>query len=113
MRIQGGVHCGNAIAPDGTLSGDAAEDSSFGNRRSRQPAVHRGLDPIGHRDGADVGGLAHQIHNGPMFFPLLQVIESQAGHFTSAQSATEKEKEEPFSPKRLLGTAVSARFGTG
>ena len=33
---------GNAIAPDSAPSGDAAEDSSFGNRRGRQPAANRG-----------------------------------------------------------------------
>ena len=66
---------GNALAPDCTLPGEAAEDSSFGYRGSRQPAVNRGLDPIGHGDDPDVGGFAHQIHNGPMVFALLQVTE--------------------------------------
>ena len=90
---------GKAIAPDRTPSRDATEDSSFGNRRSRQPAVHRGLDPIGHRDGADVGGFAHQIHNGPMVFALLQAIQPQVGHLGSAQSAADQEcKNRPIPP---------------
>ena len=80
----------NAIAPDRTPSADTAEHSSFGGRRRRQPAIDRSLDTIGHGDGTEVGGLA-QIHNGPMFVSLLQVVKVQAGRFPSAQSTAEQE----------------------
>jgi hypothetical protein len=37
----------------------------------RSLAVNRRLYPGGHRHGYDVGGLANQIGDDPVFFPLL------------------------------------------
>ena len=52
-------------------------------RKTRPPVIEAAANQLsiaaltqsGNGDGPDVGGFAHQIHNGPMVFPLLQVIE--------------------------------------
>ncbi len=63
----------DTLAPHGTSFADAAENSTFINVRSRDPALNRLLDPSWYGDGADVTTLSVQIDDDPPVLTLLDV----------------------------------------
>jgi hypothetical protein len=66
---------GHTLTPDPPRSVDAAKHSSGSKSRIFDPNVEDGFDPARHRDRPHVTRLAHEVDNGPMLFPLLQVSE--------------------------------------
>src|ERR1017187_4184535 len=75
------------IAPCPASLVDPAEHSSSINGGRREPIVEFGSHPIGNRNRSDVASLANQIHNGPMLFALLEMIQGQSHVLMPPQSA--------------------------
>ncbi len=61
----------DAVTPDLARAADRPEYSTAGNACSRQPSVHRILDPLGHGNRSDAPTLAYEIHNCPVSLPRL------------------------------------------
>ena len=58
----------------------------------------------GHRYGSNASAFADEIHDGPMFFALLQMCELQIGQFASPESAAKQGGENcpvPFTFERV------------
>jgi hypothetical protein len=59
-----------------------------------EPIVQFGSHPIRNRNRSDVASLANQINNGPMFFALLEMLQSQRHGFMPPQAAREQQCEQ-------------------
>jgi len=55
-----------------------------------EPVINDLLHPIWHRNCADMASFPHQVHDGPMIFPALNVVQSQIDQLSSTKTATEK-----------------------
>ena len=80
----------DAIAPNAAHFGHFAEYPATVNCSGSQPLVQFGNDPVGNRNRSDVSCLAQQIDNGPVFFPLLQMVESQTHGLMPSQTARQE-----------------------
>jgi hypothetical protein len=77
------------IAPYPAYLVDPAEHSSSINSGRREPILEFGSYPIGNRNRSDVASLTNQIHNCPMLFALLEMIQGQSYALMPPQSARE------------------------
>jgi hypothetical protein len=66
----------HAISPCPSDFVDPAEQLSSINGGGCEPIVQFGSHPIGNWNRSHVASLADQINNGPMFFALLELIQS-------------------------------------
>jgi hypothetical protein len=71
-----------------------AEQFSSINCGCGEPIVQFGSHPIGNWNRSNVASLADQINNGPMFFALLVMIQSQRRGFMPLQAAREQQCEQ-------------------
>jgi hypothetical protein len=84
----------DAIAEHPARTADTPKDLPAMDRSRTEPGKQFHVHPIGHRDRADMTGLAHKIDDGPMVFSLLQVFDSQAGGLMSPQSASQEKSQQ-------------------
>src|SRR5437667_9655252 len=68
----------HAISPCPSNFVDSAEQFSSINSSRGEPIVEFGSHPIRNWNCSTVASLANQIHNGPMLFALLEMIQFQA-----------------------------------
>ena len=68
-----------ACHPVGAIHGP--KNTTIRNARRKRPRADRHFHPRWHRRGADPAVLAHQVHDAPATVPLLEMRESQCGHF--------------------------------
>jgi hypothetical protein len=80
----------HALTPHATGLVGRAKRSPLCEAGGRRPVVKAGLDPVRHRDGPDVAGLAQQISDDPMLFALLDRLEFQCQHLAASQSTAEQ-----------------------
>jgi hypothetical protein len=66
-----------------------AEQPSSINGGCSEPIVEFGSYPVGNRDRSNVTSLSNQIHNGPMLFALLEIIQGQSHGFMTPQPTRE------------------------
>jgi hypothetical protein len=67
------LYC-HAISPCLSYFADPAEQLSSINPGRSKPLFSFASHPVRKRDGSNVASLTYQIDDGPVFFPLLQVI---------------------------------------
>jgi hypothetical protein len=79
----------HAISPCPSNFVDASEQFSSINCGCGDPNVQFGSYPIWNRNRSNVAALANQINNGPMLFPLLEMIQSQSHGFMPPQPTRE------------------------
>jgi len=60
---------------------DAPEQLPTADASSGEPVIKQLSDPAGQRDRADVAGFANEVHDGPVFFSLLEVLTRQLHGF--------------------------------
>src|SRR5689334_9816441 len=68
----------DAIAPHFARATDRPEDSAAVYPRRRKPAVHCIFNPLRDRHGPDVSALAHQIDDGPVPLPSLDMLHRKS-----------------------------------
>jgi len=61
---------------------------------SLNPLIDRGLDPARHRHCPGVAGLAFQVNDRPVVFPLLDVAEFQVDRFVPPKPAGEQDSQQ-------------------
>src|SRR5215471_19076234 len=66
-----------AVTPGVPVFVYPTEYLSSGQIRSLKPLIDEGFDPAWHRYCPGVAGLAFQVDDGPVLFPLLDVAEAQ------------------------------------
>ena len=71
-----------------------------------RPGVNGGLGPGGHGHRARAVALAHQVHDHPPSFPLLQMAHFQARRLLAAQAAAQEHGEEGTVAHALDGRHV-------
>ena len=103
---------GDAVAPNRALAAHAPKDSPIPDACRLSPFVDCCLDPIGDRHSTDMPALAHQIDQGPVFLPLLDIAKLELGNLGPAQTAAEKNgKDRPIAP--ALQASVRPAPATG
>src|SRR5215831_17011575 len=53
--------------------------------------------PVRNRDGSNVTSLTHQVDDGPVFLPLLEMIQGQCDGFVSSQPTRKQESQQSAS----------------
>ena len=81
---------GYSLTPSSSMAAHGSEDSAGSYVCRLPPSIDCVLDPRRHRNCADMTTLAHQIHDGPMSLPDLQVLNCKCRELGAAQSATDK-----------------------
>lgn len=84
----------DAIPEHSTRTTDTPKDLPAVDRSRTEPGKQFHVHPVGHRDSADMTGLAHKIDDGPMVCSLLQVFDSQAGGLMSPQCASQEKSQQ-------------------
>jgi hypothetical protein len=74
----------HTFAPSPSRPVDAAKQLPTADTSPAEPILKHLSDPVGQRDGANVTGFADQIHDGPVRFSLLDVVECQLHEFVPA-----------------------------
>ena len=77
-----------------TRTADPAKDLTTIDGSRTQPANQLPVDPIRHRDRANMTALANKIHDGPVFLSLLQVFDSEIHGLVSSQSAGQQKSQQ-------------------
>jgi hypothetical protein len=75
---------GNAVAPALPGSADTPKQLPAAEFGCTNPRVHRGFNPVRHRNGSDVPSFAYQIDYSPVFLSLLQMGELQVSQLAPA-----------------------------
>ena len=83
----------HAIPPCCSSPADTAEDSSVNDRSSQQPFIHRSFHPVRNGHGPDMPALSNKIHNRPMIFPTLQVVDVQFREFAPPKATSQQDGE--------------------
>src|SRR6267143_1673507 len=84
----------HAISPGPSNFVDSAEQFSSINSSRGEPIVEFGSHPIRNWNCSNVASLANQIHNGPMLFALLEMIQCQSHGFMPSQATREQQCEQ-------------------
>ncbi len=82
----------NLRSPNNTFAANASEDLAVRGLRDSQPVINRLLDPIGHRNRADVSAFPDEVNYGPMVLPALDVIQRQIDEFSSAEPTAQENR---------------------
>ena len=81
---------------------------------SLKPLIDRSLNPARHRHCPGVAGLAFQVNDGPVVFPLLDVAEVQVHRFVPSKAAGEQDCQEcavPLSLQRVTVRCIPESLG--
>ncbi len=60
---------------------DRVEDRAIRDFRLRRPGLQCACNPERDWDGSNMAALADEIRGHPVFFPLLQILNTERGHF--------------------------------
>jgi hypothetical protein len=71
---------------------DGAEDRAIGNLRPIHPGSHSSGNPVWDGDGTHIATLADEIRDYPMFFSLLQILDTECGHLRATQPAPQQHR---------------------
>ena len=74
---------GDAVAPRPVCSAHATEQPATRDSSSSGPFVNCLLHPVWNRNGTNVAALPYKVHDRPMVFTALKMIERQVGKLTS------------------------------
>ncbi len=72
---------GHTFAPNPPRPADAPEQLPAADTCPCEPVIEHFSDPNRQRDRANVAGFADQVHDGPVLFSLLDVVERQLHDF--------------------------------
>jgi len=78
----------NSLAPDSARAAHAAEEATTGDSTGPHPVIEETAHPVRDRDGLNVTALPTQVHDCPMAFTLLKLVNCQASEFMSPKSAS-------------------------
>ena len=65
------------LSPNSHCLTHAAKQLPLADASGCEPIIYYLLDPSGKRDGANVASLPEKVHNRPVLFALLQMVEGQ------------------------------------
>jgi hypothetical protein len=82
-------------------TGPAGTAQSEGGLRFRASADTLLDDPVRHRNGTNVSGLAHQVGDDPMLLTLLKVIDSEMCNLPPSQPTAEHQTQNRSVPAAL------------
>ena len=71
--------------------GDTPEDQAVLNAGNRQPFIHGGLYPVGHRDRAHMTALTEQVNDGPVIVSPPEVRQLQTDQLGTPQAAAQQD----------------------
>jgi hypothetical protein len=83
----------HSFAPNPASATHAAEEAATGNSGRFHPVAQETAHPIGDADGPNVTSLPTQVHDSPMPFTLLEVIDFQSSKFVTPKSAGQKDSK--------------------
>jgi hypothetical protein len=83
-----------SVAPGSASAADTTEEMPRFDTRSLRPFAQLRIHPIWNGNGENVASLSSQIHNCPMPFALLQMVESQRGKLATTKSAGKHQGEQ-------------------
>ena len=103
----------HAFSPCRPGFADSAKQPASINCGRSKPLAQFVSHPIGNWNGSDVASLAQQIDDGPVFFPLLKMIQGQCDDFVASQATGEHEGQQstvPFSFEPLAIRSLPKRL---
>jgi hypothetical protein len=80
-------------SPDSSALIDRSEYAAIHDIRRSAPVVDSLFDPAGDRHCTDMASFAHEVHDGPVILPLLEMVNGEMHEFRPPQPASEKDAE--------------------
>src|SRR6266436_5897969 len=84
----------HSISPCSAYFVASAKELSSINAGRSKPHFQFASHPVRNRNRSNVASLTHQVDDGPVFLPLLKMIQRQCDGFVSSQPTREQESQQ-------------------